>query len=75
MKKAIILALIAFATDILSILANILLSAENATNLTFDFGLNLVVNHLVTIACFDYWRQLIWPWNLNAKSRSETGKH
>ena len=71
-KKAIILASIAFATDILSILANILLSVENATKPTFDFGVNLVVNHLVTIACFDYWRQLLWPWNLNSKTRSET---
>ena len=69
-KKAIILALIAFATDILSILANILLGVESGTKPTFDFGVNLIVNHLVTIICFDYWRQLIWPWNLNSKSRS-----
>ena len=71
-KKAIILALIAFATDIFSILANALLGVENTTKPTFDFGANLIVNQLVTIACFDYWRQLLWPWNLKSKSSSET---
>ena len=70
-KKAIILALIALATDILSTITNILLGVGNVMKPRFEFSLNLVVNHLVTIACFDYWRQLLWPWNLKSKSRSK----
>ena len=62
-KKATILTIICLVTDILSVLISEVLSKENASDPTFDFGVNLVINHLVTIACFDYWKELLWPWN------------
>ena len=70
-KKATILTSICLVTDILSVFTSELLSNENASDPTFDFGVNLVINHLVTIACFDHWKQLLWPWNLKVKPPSQ----
>ena len=70
-KKAIILTSIAFATDLLTILINRFMSMENTRSPTFEFGFNLLINHLVTIACFDYWKQILWPWNLTSRKQSE----
>ena len=66
-KKATILTIICLVTDILSVLISEVLSTKNASSPTFDFGVNLVINHLVTIACFDYWKELLWPWNSKVK--------
>ena len=71
-KKAAILSSVSFCTDIATILVNRILSTLTASNPTFDFGTNLVINHLVTIACFDDWKQLLWPWTLDSKMRSQS---
>jgi len=65
-KKAVILASVCFLTDLLTILAVIFVftPSSNAPAPIFDFGVNLLINHLVTIACFDHWKQLLWPWTL-----------
>ena len=65
-KKAILLASICLATDLLSILATQFLFVKNANEVIFPFSINLVINHLVTIACFDYGKQLLWPWETTA---------
>ena len=62
-KKAILLASISLATDLLSILANLFLFEKNANEVSFPFSLNLEINFLVTIACFDHWKKMLWPWN------------
>ena len=49
-KKAIVLTSIAFGTDIVTIMI------ERIFWTKFHFGTNLVINHLVTIACFDNWK-------------------
>ena len=63
-KKAVILASICLATDILSVLVLNLVKEENTNTTIFIYSINLLVNHLVTIACFDYWKKLLWPWNV-----------
>ena len=30
----------------------------------FPFNINLAINYLATIACFDCWKIMLWPWNL-----------
>ena len=67
-KKAIVLTSIAFGTDIVTILIDRLFSEETMSNFVFDFGVNLIINHLVTIACFDNWKELLWPWTLQSKA-------
>ena len=61
-KKAVILESICLGTDILSVVVLFLLYEENATQAIFMYSLNLVVNHLVVIGCFDCWKKLLWPW-------------
>ena len=61
-KKATLLASICLATDLLSILATQFLFVKNANAVIFPFSINLVINHLVTIVCFDHWKNLLWPW-------------
>ena len=74
-KKAVILTSICLGTDVISILLAEFLSVKNANIPFFNFGVNLVINHAVTIACFDHWKQLLWPWNLNqGVADSSSGK-
>ena len=61
-KKATLLASICLAADLLSILATQFLFVKNANAAIFPHNINLVINHLVTIAYFDHWKQLLWPW-------------
>ena len=72
-KKAILLASICLATDLLSILMTHFLFRENTNGVTFNFSLNLQINHLVTIAYFDYWKNMLWPWNLKSVEDSHMG--
>ena len=36
----------------------------------FPYNINLVVNHLVTIACFDCWKTMLWPWKTDTHKKS-----
>ena len=63
-KKAIFLTSITFGTDIVTIIMERIFRTEYSIDFLFHFGTNLVINHLVTIACFDNWKQLLWPWTL-----------
>ena len=63
-KKAIVLTSITLGTDIVTILMQTIFRTEYSISFVFHFGANLVINHLVTIACFDNWKQLLWPWTL-----------
>ena len=62
-KKAVILTSLCLITDIVADVLLILADEENANNATFMYSVNIVVNLLVMIACFDYWKKLLWPWN------------
>ena len=65
-KKAIVLTSITFGTDIITVIIALIFRTEYSIGFVFHFGGNLVINHLVTIACFDNWKQLLWPWTLSA---------
>ena len=62
-KKAVVLAMICFATDILSCLVLIAFFEENANNPTFPYSTNLVITHLATIFWFGDWKEMLRPWS------------
>jgi len=61
-KKSVILTSICLASYFGAVVAARLIDMPNTNNPTFDFSTCLVINHLAIIACFDYWKQLLWPW-------------
>ena len=65
-KKAVILASISLVTDTVVMIFFILLFDEDKINPSFmyQFNVNLIINHLVTIGCFNFWRKLLWPWSI-----------
>ena len=69
-KKAVALASICFSTDILTIILRAALISRNGSIALPIFSTNLVINHLMTIACFDHWRELLWPWKFCLKNIS-----
>ena len=75
-KKAVILASVCVITDILTAFAVLQVFANNA-NTALMYEINLLINQLATIACFDYWKKLLWPWNrrgftVSANTKNET---
>ena len=67
-KKAIILAAICVCTDIFAFAVNLLLFEEHANRAIFPFSVNLMINCLAAIACFNYWRQILWPWKIKSQN-------
>ena len=63
-KKAVILASVSFVTDICTLASLGLLYGEDTNNPWFIYDVNLVFNHMITIACFSFWKKLFWPWSL-----------
>ena len=61
-KKAVILAAICLASDItLPLLTKVFITPDGDLIFTF-YNINLVVNQLATVACFDNWKAKIFPW-------------
>ena len=69
-KKAVILTFICCFTDVATIITYRVFNAKNENGEFFDFNLNLMINHLVCIACFDQWKKILWPWNFNPRKDS-----
>ena len=67
-KKAVALSSICLATDILTIILRPILITRNGSIVLSIFSTNLVINHLMTIACFDHWKELLWPWKFCFKN-------
>ena len=63
-KNAVILASVSLVTDILTVISLNLLFDEDKNNPSFMYNVNLVIDHLVTIGCFGFWRKLLWPWSI-----------
>ena len=63
-KKAVVLASVCLVTDIFTVVSFTLIFDTNSNNSSFIYALNLIINHLVTIACFGFWKKLLWPWRL-----------
>ena len=61
-KKAIVLASICLVTDVSSFLVIGLLVSKTSNRVEYPYSINLMVNLMVAIVCFDYWKILLWPW-------------
>ena len=68
-KKAVILASVCLVTDICTLIyvSLVISSGRNNERTNVVYSGNLVVNHLVTIACFGFWRKLLWPWSIKCQ--------
>ena len=76
-KKAIALTSICIVTDICTYAVNFLLFEEHTNRVLFTSNINLTANYLAAIACFDKWKQIIWPWKIKSQavtSREEPDK-
>ena len=62
--KAIILASICLVSDILALIIYVVLDEGDSSRAGFMFGFNLLIDLVATIACFDHWKKLLWPWNI-----------
>ena len=71
-KKAIVLALICIGTDILAFSINLLLFEKHSNRVSFPYSVNLFIHCSVVIACFDCWKQILWPWK--SKSQAANSK-
>ena len=65
--KAVILASVCLVTDIGSLVSLGLVYGEDTNNPSFLYTSNLVINYLVTIACFSIWKKLFWPWRVQCR--------
>ena len=64
-KKAVVFSSICLGTDITTIVVYLLFATECVANSTiWVYIINLLINHLITIGCFDHWKNLLWPWNV-----------
>ena len=76
-KKAVVLTSTCLISDIVISAVGFTLSILNSSGLFAVFSINLLVNLLVIVGCFDNWQHLLWPWQLKPKKRltREQGKN
>ena len=67
-QKAVLLTSACLFSDIVSAIASNTLYTADTNNVFIVYSVNLLVNHLVTIACFDYWKLILWPWCIKTDS-------
>ena len=66
-KKSVILASVSVITDILTAVFVNVFFQDATNNPTFVHNLNLVINHLITIGIFKFWKNLLMPWSKTEK--------
>ena len=78
-KKAVVFSSICLGTDIVTIVVYSFFATDCfANSALWVYSINLLINLLLTIGCFDHWKKLLWPWNVKccevvrAKSDSDT---
>ena len=69
MKKAIVLTSTCLISDIVNNFVVYVIKTSYDGNLFAILSINLLVNLLATVGCFDNWQQLLWPWQLKQKKR------
>ena len=69
-KKAVILASVCLGTDIFSGIVLAAMFQEHSNSPLFMININLIINHVAVIACFDQWKNIVMPWS--KKSRTNT---
>ena len=65
--KAIVLASLCYGADSCVMGYFILFYRQNLMFGFFPFSINLFINHLATIACFDCWKVMLWPWSIKSR--------
>ena len=66
-KKAVVFSSICLVTDIATIVVYSIFTTECVINRAiWVYGMNLLINHLITIGCFDHWKKLLWPWKVRS---------
>ena len=64
-KKAIVFASICLGTDIATVVVYSFFATDCVINSeVWLYSINLLINHWITIGCFDHWKKLLWPWNV-----------
>ena len=74
-KKAVVFSSICLGTDIATIVVYLFIVTDCVVNTAkWVYGINLLINHLITIGCFDHWKEMLWPWNVKCSGivRSES---
>lgn len=75
-KKAIILASVCIISDVLAAVLAISLFSRVQTSFSSHYVLNLTVNMICLILCFDYWRRMLFPClKVKNRQRSVTPPH
>lgn len=67
-QKAVLLTSVCLLSDVASAIASNTLYKPNTNNVFIVYSINLFFNQLVTIACFNYWKKILWPWSIVNKS-------
>ena len=73
-RKAIVITLVCLLSDIISAAITWATNQPNATSFFTIYSLNLTVNHLAAIACFDYWKTMLWPWKMSQNHYTSPSK-
>ena len=68
-KKAIIITAVCLISDILSAFITWATATPNVTSFLGIYSINLFINHLATVACFDHWKLLLLPWKRNPQKK------
>lgn len=61
-KKAIAIAIVCIVTDIISPILATFLSSRERSSFTSTYVINLCINMISLILCFDNWRHMLFPW-------------
>ena len=61
-KRAFVLTLMCLSSDILAATVTVLTFRLNANNLILSYNVNMFINLLAIVGCFDNWAVLLWPW-------------
>ena len=65
-KKAIALTMICLLSDIVAAVVTLFIFRSSSNYSVMAYHINLVINMLATIACFDDWATMLWPWGRDA---------
>ena len=64
-KKAVVFTSICLGTDIVTnVVYKVFANDCVVISAIWVYSVNLLINHLITIGCFDHWKKLLWPWNV-----------
>ena len=69
-KKAVALTSVCLISDVVFSAFTYAFYQPDNSSFFAPFSINLSINHLVTVGCFDNWQHLAWPWKLKPKHKN-----